>query len=125
MAVIVVDASALAAVIYGEPEASRMVAALAGTELNAPLLLRAEMANICLMKSRRAAHLHTQLFAAFDHFQHLRITYHDVADRAAVNLAERHDLTFYDACYLWLANQLDCRLISLDRKLLAAVASGR
>jgi len=38
----------------------------------------------------------------------------------ALDLAERHDLTAYDAAYLALAIRLDARLLTLDRRLASA-----
>ena len=38
---------------------------------------------------------------------------------ATLRLAERHEITFYDASYLWLAAELEVPLISLDARLAA------
>ena len=55
----------------------------------------------------------------------------DVADRGpagvrmAMNLAERHGLSVYDATYLWLAIDVDGELATFDKALArAAVAEG-
>jgi uncharacterized protein with PIN domain len=47
----VVDASAIAALLFGEPEADAVAAQLAGSRLVAPGLLPFELANVCLIKS--------------------------------------------------------------------------
>ena len=49
----VVDASAFAAILFGEPEAEEVVARLQGSRLAAPALLPYEIASVCLKKIRR------------------------------------------------------------------------
>ena len=53
MAEIVVDASALAALIFREPEGEAVLHRCQGESLFAPQLLDYEMANICVTKQRR------------------------------------------------------------------------
>jgi predicted nucleic acid-binding protein len=43
---------------------------------------------------------------------------------ALLGLAERIGLTTYDASYLWLARRTGAELVTLDRRLEAAVATG-
>jgi uncharacterized protein with PIN domain len=45
----VVDASALAALLFGEPEADLVAGQLDGARLVAPSLLAFELANVCLV----------------------------------------------------------------------------
>ena len=47
MAVRVVDASALAALLFGEPEAEAVAALIDESQLVAPSLLAFELANVC------------------------------------------------------------------------------
>jgi predicted nucleic acid-binding protein len=42
---------------------------------------------------------------------------------SALDVAERHDLTAYDAAYLALAIRLDARLLTLDRQLASAAGT--
>ena len=53
MAVKVVDASAVAAVLFGEPEADEIAERLRDARPVAPGLLAFELANVCLVKMRR------------------------------------------------------------------------
>ena len=46
----VVDASALAALLFAEAEAASIAAAIRGMRLIAPAILGFELANVCLMK---------------------------------------------------------------------------
>ncbi len=50
MPVRVVDASALGALVFGEPEAERIAATLKDSAIAAPSLIWFEMASICLRK---------------------------------------------------------------------------
>ena len=50
---IVVDVSAIAAVLFGEPEGSRVAEQLGDSSLVAPTLFSYEIANICWKKLRR------------------------------------------------------------------------
>jgi uncharacterized protein with PIN domain len=49
----VVDASAIAAILFQEPEAAAVVRQLEGHELVASALLDFELSNVCLTKLRR------------------------------------------------------------------------
>jgi predicted nucleic acid-binding protein len=118
--VVVVDASALAAVIFSEPEGERVLAALDGAEdLTAPAILPFELANTARTKIRKrpseAGALRANLAAALDR----RIVLRHVDFLAVVDLAVANDLSVYDASYLWLARRLGVRLVTLDKKLAA------
>src|SRR5689334_10861641 len=124
MAVKVVDASALAALLFGEPEGDEVAARLGGARLVAPLLLGFELANVCLVKSRRYPAQAAALATAFALRRRLEVEEIAVDHDDVVALAARTGLTAYDASYLWLARQLGTELVTLDAKLEhAAMAS--
>ncbi|MGC2785129.1 MAG: type II toxin-antitoxin system VapC family toxin [Roseiarcus sp.] len=116
----VVDASALAALLFGEPEAGHIAKRLEGARLAAPSLLDFELANVCLTKMRRQPSDRDAIRAAFRLAHRLKVETIAVDHAAIVNLAEATGLTAYDASYLWLARTLDAELATLDRKLAAA-----
>ena len=118
----VVDASALAALLFGEPEADAVAASLEGARLAAPALLGFELANVCLTKMRRHPAQREALRAAFRLADRLAVETVAVDHGAALDLAEATDLTTYDASYLWLARALGAELVTLDRKLAASMA---
>jgi predicted nucleic acid-binding protein len=122
MAVKVVDASALAALLFGEPEGEAMAARLEGHALVAPSLLWFEMTSICLKKMRRHAQDHVRLAAAFHLLPGLAIESVAVDLRATLDLALDEEITAYDAAYLWLARRLGAELVTLDHTLMAAWA---
>jgi predicted nucleic acid-binding protein len=123
MAVKVVDASALAAMLFGEPEADAIASRLADARLVAPALLGFELANVCLIKSRRHPEQRSALAAAFRLRTHLAVEEIAVDHEAALELAVTTGLTVYDASYLWLARQLGAELVTLDQQLARADAS--
>ncbi len=116
----VVDASALAALVFAEPEAEAIAGRLEGARLAAPSLMDFELANVCLTKIRRQPGQRDALRAAFRLAHRLRVETVAVDHAAIVDLAETTGLTAYDASYLWLTRALDAELVTLDRKLAAA-----
>ena len=116
----VVDASALAALLFGKPDAEMISERLEGARLAAPALLDFELANVCLVKMRRQPSRREALHAAFRLAHRLRIDTVAVDRAAALDLAEATGLTAYDASYLWLARVLGAELVTLDRKLAAS-----
>jgi len=122
MAVSVVDASALGAVLFNEPDAEHVVAQLEGAILVAPALIAFELGNTCLKKCRRHPRNAPALRAALGSLGRIGVQLHDVDVEETLALAERHSLSFYDASYLWLARELDAPLVSLDSRLMTAGA---
>lgn len=120
---IVVDASALAAVMFLEPEAPRVVAALEREQWHAPDMLPFELTNIARTKTRQRP-MHAALIeeALQDMLAH-PITFDPVDFTSVLRLAVDTGLSAYDASYLWLSRHLGARLVTLDRKL-AAYAEG-
>jgi predicted nucleic acid-binding protein len=123
MVVKIVDASALAALLFGEPEADAIATQLQDAELVGPALLPFEIANICLTKMRRHPRARDDLLAAFTLLDRMAIRTIEVDHLEVLALAERSGLTAYDASYLWLARRLGADLTTLDRQL-AAAATG-
>jgi len=122
---VVVDASALVAVVFQEPGFERVSASLDGTTLFAPALLKFELANVALTKSRRepakAARFFAALRAAVD--ERSRIVFQDVNATDVALIAHATGTSAYDASYLWLAGHLGADLVTLDKPL-AAVGAG-
>jgi predicted nucleic acid-binding protein len=122
MDVRVVDASALAALLYGEPEAETVARRLGRARLVAPTLLGFELANICLIKSRRHPEQEAALTTAFQLRHRLGVEELAVDHVGAMELARMSGLTAYDASYLWLSQRLGAELVTLDRRLARAAA---
>lgn len=123
MAVKVVDASAVGALLFGEPEAEVIITQLAGATLTAPALFPFEVANIALKKIRRHPEQRPSLLAGFALLPRLPIDIVGVDQDSALRLAEETGLTAYDASYLWLARTLGAELVTLDKRLQTAFAT--
>lgn len=113
----VVDASALAALLFGEPEAEAVAARLDGARLMAPGLLPFELSNVCLVKCRRHSDQREVLILALRQFGRLGVEEVAIDPVASVELGLATGLTAYDASYLWLARKLDAELVTLDKAL--------
>ncbi len=117
----VVDASALAAILFGEPEAESVASQLGDSHLRAPVLIEYELANVCLIKCKRNPEQREALIRAFDLRREFDLEYMNVDLDGTLLLAAQTGLTVYDASYLWLARTLGSGLVTLDRQLLRAV----
>ena len=117
----VVDASALGALLFGEPRAAEVAERLERCELAAPTLLRYEIASIGLKKLRRYPRQRRALLEALELFEQLSLRELPLPTEEIVKLARRRRLTVYDAAYLWLARSLDAELVTLAVRLGRAV----
>jgi len=122
---LVVDASALAAVLFGEPEAPKVAGQLGDAALVAPTLFSYEIANICWKKLRRHPEKRATLLEAYSFLGRMEVEEIEVSIPEALLLADRENLTVYDASYLWLSRKLGVELITLDGDLKAAAASSQ
>ena len=122
----VVDASALGALLFGEPRADYVARQLGEATLAAPTLLRYEIASICLKKLARYPDQRAGLLEMLDHFfERMDLQEIPVPTEGMVVLAGSEGLTVYDAAYLWLARALGSELVTLDAELRKASSSGR
>ena len=116
MSVTAVDASAIAAVLFMEPEGEALLPRLSG-RLIAPLLLPYELANVCHQKSRRQPSLTAAFLERFRTLPDVGIELLPTDFDALPELAAQHGLTAYDAAYLQLALAQRAPLVTLDAKL--------
>ena len=123
MAVKVVDAPALGALLFGEPDGAAVAERLRGAGLIAPALLPFEVANVCVKKMRRHPDQRDALMVAFGMLDRMEVAVVQVDHGEALVLAERSGLTAYDASYLWLARRMSAELVTLDRQLAAVGAT--
>jgi predicted nucleic acid-binding protein len=125
MPVKVIDASAVAEILFNEPDADEVLARIADDSLLAPPLITLEVASVCLKKIRTHPRQRDALLASFDLMARLDIEIAPVDLAESISLAEHTRLTVYDACYLWLAQELRCEVLTLDKKLASASKNRR
>ena len=118
----VVDCSVLSAVLFEEVMRDQALQRLAGRTLHAPTLIDHELASVAVKKKRLGWPVESIAAALADYASHaLQLHRIDVSVQAA--LAERYDLSAYDAAYLALAAALMAPLATFDRKLGAAATT--
>lgn len=113
---LVVDCSILAGLLFQEEWERHASTIIDGRTLHAPQLLVTEITSVALKKHKRGmaeiAREGLQAFASLD------IQLHLVAEPAQIlALALRHELSAYDASYLWLAAELKAPLATFDQAL--------
>ena len=113
----VVDVSAVAAMILGEPEGLLVAESLKDHRLAAPGLLEYEMASVCLKKLRAHPQRRPEILQAHGRFLSMEIEYSPVSAPGVLELAEKTGLSAYDASYLWLSLDRGLQLVTLDKKL--------
>lgn len=118
MGVKVVDASALGALVFGEPDAPVVAARLKESVMVAPHLLWFELASIAFKKAAMHAAYAEQIREAFRMAGRLAIELLAVDHLEVIELAAKSRLTTYDASYLWLARKTGGELVTLDKRLL-------
>lgn len=121
----VVDASAIAAVIFGEDGADGIVDRIRSADLVAPVLIDYELANVCLNKKRRNPGRIDAILEGWRSREALRIERRTVDIDRVLATARATGLTAYDAAYLVLALESGADLVTLDRALAEAVERAR
>lgn len=115
----VVDASAVAAVLFDEPEAAPIAASVQG-DLMAPALLRYEIASVCTTKLIRHPTRAADIKARYKLLEQLAINYMEPNWASLPALARHWALSAYDAAYLQLALTQHAPLVTLDKRLATA-----
>jgi predicted nucleic acid-binding protein len=117
---IIIDASAIIAVIANEPEKAVLIEMTKDTDLLAPLSIPWEIGNAfsAMLKRRRISA--DQAIQALAIYGTIPIRLVDVDLAEAIRLADRLNIYAYDAYLLCCAQRYKAPLLSLDRDLLAA-----
>lgn len=115
---IVVDASAVLAVILNEPEKPALVSATEGATLLAPGCLSWEIGNAfsAILKRKRMGL--GSISKGLSIFNLIPIQQMEVSLMDALEFCERHRIYAYDAYYLQLAKRSSTPLLTLDRRML-------
>lgn len=120
---IVIDASVLAAITFGEPDAEGWSRRLEGAAVFAPRLLQYELQSVAHKKCGQHPRQSAAILAALAHALEPAsgITWMDPDPSDVVLVASASGLTAYDASYLCLAGTLGADLATADRTLSAAL----
>ena len=120
---IVIDTSALLAVIIGEPECDRIVGLTRGNALIGPGSIPWEVGNAfsAMLKQKRLSL--TSVRRGLDIFEAVPIRYVSVDLSRALALAERANVYAYDAYILDCAVRHHAPILTLDRPLARAARS--
>jgi predicted nucleic acid-binding protein len=113
----VADASVIAAIVFGEPEAAAATRLLDDAEIVAPRLLAYELTSIAQTKTRRAPDLRDSIARALEVGLAVGYRWVDVDHLAVLALALETGLSTYDATYLHVARSLEIPLVTFDRRL--------
>ena len=119
MSVTVVDASAVAAVLFDEPESAPVVASV-GDTLLAPTLLYYEIASVCTTKLLREPARARLILSRYRLLASLNIELAEPDWGTLPLLARQWALSAYDAAYLQLALARRAPLVTLDARLAGA-----
>lgn len=121
---VVIDASIAAAWLFDDEknaEAEAIFLELPQTRLRVPSLFWSEARNFLLLGIRRKRIIEEEALANILRLRRLNIEDCGNGDDLTVmKLAQKHGLTAYDACYLELAANRKCQLLTLDKRLRAA-----
>jgi predicted nucleic acid-binding protein len=114
---IVIDASAILAVIVGEPERERIAEMTIGHSLSAPGSIPWEIGNAfsSMMKQKRLNLKEARQGLTI--FQSIPIRYLPVNFENAISIANENNLYAYDAYFIDCASRYAAPLLTLDRKL--------
>jgi predicted nucleic acid-binding protein len=113
----VIDASALAALAFAEPDAEAVIDEIDGHRLHAPTLVVFELMNVAWKRSKKQPAAAALFLEALEVLQGLGLRFRGIDQGEVVRLGLATGLTAYDASYLWLARALGMPLVTLDRKL--------
>ena len=118
---VVVDCSLVAGFVFRESWMDQAGDRMAGRSLKAPYLLQSEITSVALKKHRQGF---AELAArGLDQYAAIEVELYPVQPEGVLALAQRYNLSAYDATYLWLAAELKTPLATFDEKLAVAAQS--
>ena len=120
---LVIDTSAIIAVIANGPERSAIVERTVGANLIAPASVHWEVGNAFSAMFRRQRITLAQAKLALRSYEQMRFRFVDVDLRRSLDLSERLGLYAYDAYVLVCALRSRAQLLTLDKKLAAAASA--
>jgi len=117
---LVVDASAVAEILFGTEAGRRAATMIDGHVLLAPQHLTAEVASVIRGWALSRQITDEQALRGFTEFDELDVEQVPMISLLPDVYALRHNISAYDAMYVVLARAMQCRLLTLDARLAAA-----
>ncbi len=115
---VVIDASALLAVLLNEPERVQLVEATKGYYLVAPTSLVYELGNALSALMRRKSLTIAESISVYHAFARISIRLIEPDMQAAIVVSGEESIYAYDAYFIVCAERLGIPLLTLDRKLI-------
>lgn len=115
---IVIDTSALIAVIADEPEKTRLIELTLGAMIVVPPSVKWEVGNAFSAMLKRSRLAVDQAVEAIDVYQSISMETVEINLKDAVQLAGKYNIYAYDAYILQCAIEYELPLISLDKDLI-------
>lgn len=117
---IVVDASAIIAVVANEPSKADIIQATQGASLIAPASIHWEIANAFSAMLKRSRLTLEQAIKALAIYQQIPIRFVEVELEESLQIAEQLNIYAYDAYLLRCAQKQKTVLLSLDKALISS-----
>lgn len=117
---LVIDTSAIIAVLVGEPHRAALINVTRGSDLVAPPSVHWEVGNAFSAMFKRQRLTLRQAHRALEAYQQIPIRFSDVGLAQALKVSKGLDIYAYDAYVLACAVKHRCGLLSLDRGLIDA-----
>ena len=117
---IVVDTSAVIAVIANEPQRAAILDRTIGAGLFAPASMHWEVGNAFSAMLRRRRITLSQAKQAVGRYQEMEFRFVDVELQRSLELSDQLGIYAYDAYVLACAQRMRCPLLTLDAKLASA-----
>ncbi len=114
---IVIDTSALIAVIADEPEKTRLIELTLGATIVVPPSVKWEVGNAFSAMLKRSRLAVDQAIEAIDVYQSISMETVEIDLKDAVQLAGKYNIYAYDAYILQCAIEYELPLIALDKDL--------
>jgi predicted nucleic acid-binding protein len=111
---VILDASAIMAVIIKEPERELIIQLTKGTVIVSPNMVSYEIANGLTKMIKKKVIEKERMINAYNYFEKIPIKTIEVNVKKALEIAWEYKIYAYDACYLESASRLKLPLLTFD-----------
>jgi predicted nucleic acid-binding protein len=114
---ILIDASAIMAVLIQEPESENIINLTEDTELLAPEMIKYEIGNALSKLLKRKILKEAEVIETYKKYETIPLHLLGVNMEKALRIASKYQIYAYDAYYLETAYRLKIPLLTLDRNM--------